>query len=132
MLLKPLPAVRGAEPVLSPSMEKPGDRLESAEALLRENARRAEERTSWKRHLIGIAANLMGGAAIVAFGDTSDAVVSTLTGIAISEAAIWSQPKRAIDDLEDYENRFQRRHAVGRPSWQVSPILAGAVIIVRF
>jgi hypothetical protein len=132
MLLKPLPALRGAEPVLSPSMEEPGDRLEAAEALLRENARRAEERTSWKRHLIGIAANLMGGAAIVAFGDTSDAVVSTLTGIAISEAAIWSQPKRAMNDLEDYENRFQRRHAIDRRNWQISPILAGAVIIVCF
>ena len=76
------------------------------EDLLRENAERAGERTMWKTHLNSLAVNLAGGAAIWAFGDGKDALISVASGIAFSELAIYTQPGREITDLEDYENEF--------------------------
>ncbi|MBL0712208.1 MAG: hypothetical protein JJV98_00790, partial [Desulfosarcina sp.] len=73
-----------------------------------------------------------GSTAIAAFGDAQDAVVSNLTGIAISEAQIWSQPPRAIDDLEAYEKRFLAAPAHDTLTWQLTPIPGGLGIIVRF
>ena len=81
-------------------------RLAVGERTLIENAASAESRFSLRRHLEGVTANLIGGAAIATFGDSGDAVRSTLIGIAIGEAEIWSQPWRATGDLRDYHAQF--------------------------
>ena len=78
-------------------------RVAVGERLLRRGAERAQTRYSWSRHLLGIATNLLGGAVIWSLGDGHDALQSTLTGIAVGEAQIWSEPWRATGDLRDYE-----------------------------
>ncbi len=80
----------------------------------------------------GWAVNLVGGAAIWAFGDSSDALILTVSGIAISELAIYSQPGRAIQELEDYEKKFSGHHAQKRFNWQVIPARDGAGISINF
>ena len=85
----------------------------------------------WKPHLIGWAVNLAGGAVIWAFGDSSDALISTISGIAISELAIYSQPGRAINDLEDYEKKFSGHHSQKRLSWHVTPARDGAGVSIN-
>lgn len=135
LLLRPLPAIKGAEPIASMPAGTPQQkaaRLQSAENLLRTNARRAEERTSWPRHLIAIAFNLFSGTAIAALGDVKDAAVSNLTGITISQAHIWSQPSRAIEDLDDYEREFPAAPANEEVSWQLTSIPGGLGITMRF
>nr|MDJ0888394.1 hypothetical protein [Desulfobacterales bacterium] len=109
MLLRPLPAVKGAAPIEampSGTPEQRVARLAAAEDLLETNALRARERKSWKRHSGAVAVQFVGSSAIAAIGDLKDAAVSNLTGIAISQIHIWSQPRRAIDDLADYERDF--------------------------
>lgn len=109
MFRDPLPGTYGARPMRA----VPGDdraarlqRVAVGERLLREGAERAQTRYSWSRHLLGIATNLLGGAVIWTLGDGRDAAESTLIGIAVGEAQIWSEPWRATGDLRDYERRF--------------------------
>ncbi len=135
MLLRPLPAVEGAAPIEAMPAGTPAQkmaRLKAAEELLRTNADRARERTSWSRHLTALAVNLIGGTAIAAIGDVKDAVTSKATGIAISQAQIWSQPWRAIDDLAEYEETFPAAPSTEALSWELTPIPGGLGVTIRF
>ena len=135
MLLRPLPAVKGAKPVEALPAGTPSQkaaRLQTAEDLLRQNARRAKERKSWARHLGAIAIHFIGSTAIAALGDFQDAVISNATGIALSQFHIWSQPYRAIDDLAAYEREFPAAPAGESASWQLTHIPGGIGIAIRY
>ncbi|MEE4600535.1 MAG: hypothetical protein V2J65_04585 [Desulfobacteraceae bacterium] len=134
-LLRPLGARHGADEIRAMPAESRADRLnqlEQAEELLRQNAERAGERTMWRTHLTSLAVNLAGGAAIWAFGDSKDALISVASGIAFSELAIYTQPGRAITDLEDYENKFSGYHSQQRFSWHLFPTKKGAGVGINF
>jgi hypothetical protein len=135
MLLRPLPAVKGAAPLQDMPTHTPKQktaRLTAAKDRLHTNSSRAQERKSWSRHLTGIAVNLIGSVVIAAFGDTDDAVISGLTGIAINQAHIWSQPSRAIDDFADYEREFPAASTTNETDWQLTPITGGLGVRIRF
>ena len=135
MLIKPLPAVTSHSGFQSMPSQTRAERmlkLEQGEALLYENANRARQRYGWKRHAIGIAANLLGGAVIAAYGDGSDAVTSTVLGIAVSEASIWTEPARAVTDLEDYRNNFRDAPGTGARNWRLAPMRAGVALHISF
>ena len=135
LMIKPSPAVQSSslfQSMPSRTREERLARLARGEALLRENADRASSRRSWKRHLAGIGANLVGGAIIAAFGDDGDAVSSTLIGIAASELTIWTEPSRAIGDLEDYSTGKWGKQQAGRFNWQVIPAVNRLVVKVSF
>ena len=132
LLRDPLPASHGAQPM----RDVPGDgraarleRLAVGERLLRESVARADTRYSWRRHLLGIATNLLGGAAIWTLGDGRDAAESTLIGIAVGEVQIWSQPWRAAGDLRDYEAQFPD---AGQTAWSVRARGPGVELAWRF
>ena len=135
MLLRPLPAVDGAEPLAAmpdTTLEQKTARLEAAEDLLRTNAKRARERTSFTRHLLAVTVHLVGSTAIAALGDVRDAAISNLTGIAVSQVHIWSQPWRAIGDLEAYERQFPTASTAEALSWQLTPIPGGLGVTIHF
>lgn len=135
LLFRPLPAIDGAEPLEAmpaKTREQKIVRLQAGESLLETNAQRARERTSWSRHLLAIGVNLVGSTAILALGDAKDAVKSNITGIAISQAQIWSQPWRAIDDLKDYEEQFPTTPTAASRSWELSSIPGGLGITIHF
>ena len=135
MLIKPLPAVQSAtlfQALPSQSREERIHKLAQGEALLHENADRAVTRSGWKRHLIGIGANLLGGVVIAAYGDSSDAVVSTLLGVAASEASIWTEPSRAINDLEDYQHNQWLQRKTSAVSWHIVPLARRVEVNIRF
>jgi len=135
MLIRPLPAVQSTtrfQALPSRSREELIHKVAQGEALLYENADRAATRTGWRRHLIGIGANLLGGVAIAAFGDSSDAVTSTLLGIAVSETNIWTEPSRAINDLEDYQNNKWAQRETSEVSWRIVPLARRVEVNIRF
>jgi hypothetical protein len=135
MLIKPLPAVTSSQHFESLPSGTRAERLlklEQGEALLYENANRARQRYGWKKHAIGIAANLLGGVVIAVYGDSSDAVTSTILGIAVSEANIWTEPARAVDDLEDYRNNFHDEPRTGRSNWRLVPESGGLALKIDF
>ena len=132
MLLKPLPAVTSHDDFQSMPSQTRAERLlklERGEALLYENASRAQQRYGWKRHAIGIAANLLGGAVIAAYGDSSDVVASTVLGIAVSEANIWTEPSRAETDLNDYRSTFHDGQKTSEHNWLLVPSNGGMGVV---
>ena len=134
-LLQPLTARHGADEIRAMPEVSRADRLnqlERGEDLLRQNAERAGERTMWKTHLTSLAVNLAGGAAIWAFGDGKDALISVASGIVFSELSIWTQPGRAITDLEEYENKFSGYHSQEKISWHLIPSKQGAGVGINF
>jgi len=135
MLINPLPAVTSFDRFQSMPSQTRAERmgkLEKGETLLHENADRARQRYGWKRHLISIGANLLGGAAIAVYGDSSDAVTSTIVGIAVSEASIWTEPARAVTDLEDYRNNFRDAQRTGARNWRLVPMSGGVALHISF
>jgi hypothetical protein len=131
MFWNPLPGTLGAQPMRDVAGGDPNAQLEQVavgERLLREGAKRAETRYSWRRHLLGIATNLLGGAVIWQLGDARDAAESTLIGIAVGEAQIWSEPWRATGDLRDYEERFPGE----RVGWTLRGRGTGVELVLNF
>jgi hypothetical protein len=135
MMIKPLPVVQSSiqfQEMPSQTRDERITKLAVGESLLHINAERASTRTGWKRHLIGIGANLLGGGIIAAFGDSSDAVTSTLIGISVSEMNIWTEPSRAINDLEDYRNNRWANGQNSRLDWQIIPAHDRLMVKVKF
>ena len=134
MMLKPLPVVDGWDDY----QERPGNaraekmaRLADAENMLERSARRADERYTWKPHLMAVGINLLGAGIIAGFGDSDDSLGSALLGIAIAEAAIWSQPGAATDYWDSYQKRFSSgaRNAF---DWRVVPGANSVALEVTF
>ena len=135
LLLKPSPAVGSADSfqaLPAGNREERLRKLSQGETLLETNAQRAGERFTWKRHAMGIAGNLLGGVVIAAFGDSSDAVISTLLGLAVGETTIWTEPADATRDLEDYRNKRWTRQAAHAGQWRVLASPGGATLHIRF
>lgn len=134
MLLKPLPAVTSHDDFQSMASETRAERLlklEQGEALLQENAIRAQQRYGFKRHAIGIGVNLLGAAVIAAYGDSSDALPSAAIGIAISEANIWTEPSRAATDLDDYRSQFDGAQKTSVRNWHLVPSRGGTGVVLN-
>lgn len=127
MLLDPLPARLGADPMRAEPGRTREQRLALGESQLMVNAQRAEERWSFKTHLKPVLVNALGGGIIYAFGDSRDAIVSATTGILVSEAQIWTQPWRASQDLRDYKSRFPQ--AI---TWKIRPRPNGVELAFQF
>jgi hypothetical protein len=135
LLLKPQPALGSKDTFATlPAQNRAQrlDKLEQGEALLRDNALHATERFTWRRHALGIAGNLLGGAVIAAYGDSGDALTSTLVGIAVSEATIWSEPTGAARDLEDYRNRNWNSPSVRGGRWRLLAGPGAVALEVKF
>jgi hypothetical protein len=131
LLRDPLPATAGARPmrgVAGSGRAAMLERLAAGERQLAASAASAATRYHLRRHLAVIGANLLGGAAILALGSRRDALQSSLIGLAVGEAQIWSQPWRASGDLEDYRAAFPPRGI----AWQLQPRGTGVALTVRF
>jgi hypothetical protein len=83
-------------------------KLDRAEALLRECARREREGRGWLTHLLNLGVNAAAGLVTVWAFDRpwSDGLLTFAAGEAISLVNIYSQPRRAIADLNSYEVRY--------------------------
>ena len=133
-VLKPLPVVGGLpglEQLPVENRQQKLARLAEAESLLQRSSQRAAGRFTWKPHLLVIGLNLFGAAAIVAFGDSDDAPGSAALGIAVGEAAIWTQPTAAEQYWQTYQQQFngKQRDAV---SWRIVPGINRISLQVNF
>jgi hypothetical protein len=134
MLLMRHPGRHGADPMRAiegDSRDAKLARLARGEELLRDVAKAAERRWSWKAHAGNIGLNLAGAGFIFGFGRESDAWESLGIGIGVGTLQILSAPKRGIQDLNDYETRFGMKTA-SRFNWSIVPMMGGAAIKVTF
>ena len=135
ILLKPPSALNSGASfgALPPqSREQRLAKLQQSEALLQTNADETGERYTWRRRAVGTIGNLVGGVVIAAVGENGAAVLSTLLGLGIHEATIWTQPASTARDLEDYRNGRWVGQAARSNRWRVVASPGGASLHMRF
>lgn len=128
----PLPARLGAAPLTAvPGTGRDAQlqRLALGERALLDNAELADRRYNLRPHVQNVTVNAIGGLLVWYFGNSTDALVSLVGGIAVGEAQIWSQPWRASADLREYRGEFPGAIAEG---WELRPRLNGAELAYRF
>lgn len=83
-------------------------KLQKAEELLHECARRERDGRGWLTHLLNLGANAAAGLVTALAFDRpwSDGLLTFATGEAVSLLNIYTQPRRAVSDLHNYEIRY--------------------------
>ncbi|MEW6365263.1 MAG: hypothetical protein AB1714_11585 [Acidobacteriota bacterium] len=113
-------------------------KLATAESYLRRSAAREASGRSWKVHALAAAVNLGAGLAIGLRHDRpfSDGLITFAVGQLVSEAQIFTQPRRAIRDLREYEGRSDWSSASVRSEapreWYIGASPSGFVVGLRF
>jgi len=133
LVLDPHPGRRGADDVLALPSATPHDRrrqLAAAERLLARAEARTRTRWHWAPHLGNLALNLAGGGIVWALGERGGAISSSLVGIAVGEAMIWSEPTRARVDAAVYRRAIGRGAAPAR--LELAPWPGGLHVALRF
>jgi hypothetical protein len=124
---RPDPGRYGADPVRAAGPPGSTARIAEAERLLAATVHHADRRYSVGRHLFNVGLNAAFGGLVWAFGDSDDAIKSTLLGIAGGEAALLSRSRQPIRNARDYESRF------GAPvTWEFVPRHGGLAVVIRF
>lgn len=124
---RPDPGRFGADPIREAGPPGSPERLAAAEELLRASAHHAGQRYSPQRHLLNVGINAFFGGLVWAFGDSDDAIISTLTGIAGGEAALLTRSRQPIANAREYDQRFGKRL-----TWEAGPMGQGVGFRVRF
>jgi len=135
-LLRPPRAREGAaapQAIAPTDPEQCRARLTVAEDALREDAKNADRRRSWKQHTLNVVLNVAGALIVSeAYDDPSRGWRSAGIGIAVGEVNLLTFPWKADEDLEEYEAKFGPRTAEVRPTWHLSAWGRGARFTVRF
>ena len=138
VFLRPMPGREGADPIRGAADASHADkvaRLAKGEQILVAAAQRASDRSAWSTHLGNLFFNLLGGGILLALHEDHYAAVAALSGTAVGEAYIWSEPSRAPEDLEAYRH-FIADGAVAqsgsRSKWFLVPDGRGVALRVSF
>jgi hypothetical protein len=114
-------------------------KLLKAEGLLRECAQREKDGQGWLTHLLNLGANIAGGLVTVYVFDRSwsDGLMTIAIGEAVSLLNIYTQPRRAIRDLHNYEIKYLGIQGApiaepGESHWFFSVYPCGFSIRVQF
>jgi hypothetical protein len=116
-------------------------KLEKAEELLRECAKREKDGRGWLTHLLNLGANAAAGLVTVWALDRplSDGLLTFATGEAVSLLNIFTQPRRAIRDLNNYEVKYIAKQGAyilpqgkGNGRFQFAPYPGGFILRISF
>jgi hypothetical protein len=142
LLVDPFVPANGPDRLRSMPDGTPEERrlkLEKAEDLLRQCARRERDGRGWLTHLLNLGANAAAGLVTVWAFDRpwSDGLLTFATGEAVSLLNIFSQPRRAVRDLNNYEVKYLGKPAAyiiprGSAGFQFAPYPGGFSLRVSF
>jgi hypothetical protein len=110
-----------------------------AESLLRRCAQREKDGWGWLTHMLNLGVNIAAGLITVLAFDRpwTDGLINFATGQAISLVNIFTQPRKAIKDLEEYEKRYLLGQTGGygeleEREWFVTLAPGGLMMGVKF
>lgn len=142
LLISPFLPASGANklrPMSEDTAEARLAKLEKAEELLRRCAQREKEGRGWLNNLLNLGANVAAGVVTAAAFHRPwyDGVITFATNEAVSLLNIYTQPRRAIRDLENYEIRYLGRQGDLAPeppesAWFISVCPGGISLGLRF
>jgi len=111
-------------------------KLAAGEDLLRDTADAEALGRSWMMHALGGLVAVAGGLVLwLAYDYPIDGAVTFGLDVAATEAQVWTQPTRAIDDRAEYEARFgtgTSTAALRPPSWGFVPFPGGLGVAGAF
>lgn len=115
-------------------------KLVKAEELLRRCALREKDGRGWLTHLLNIGVNAAAGVVTAAafHRPWTDGLMTFAVGEAVSLLNIYTQPRRAIRDLENYEIKYLGRSGTYREPppndgmWIISRVPGGISLKIRF
>jgi hypothetical protein len=83
---------------------------------------------SWLPHALGVAVAAAQGLVLwIGFDQPVDGAESAAVSLVVSEAQIFTQPMRAVDDLASYERQFSRSHRSAL-KWRLAPSPRGLAV----
>lgn len=142
LLINPFLPAYGPNKLRSMPEDTPTERLiklQKAEEILRQCALREKEGRGWLTHLLNLGVNAVAGVVTAAAFRRPwyDGVITFATSEAVSLLNIYTQPRRAVRDLENYEIRYLGRQGapLGEPSgrtWFFSIVPGGFSVGARF
>jgi hypothetical protein len=107
-------------------------KLQLGESLLRQSADAEAFGRSWVAHGVGFLVAVGQGVVLWAgYGRPLDGAISFATSVVISEAQIFTQPTRAIDDRREYDRRFFGASGVATSPVTLAPLPGGAALTLR-
>jgi len=114
-------------------------KLLKAEEILRQCAQREKDGRGWLTHLLNIGANAVAGVVTAAafHRPWHDGLLTFATGEAVSLLNIFTQPRRAIRDLNNYEVRYLGKQGayIAGPSerrWEFGLYPGGVCVRLHF
>lgn len=133
----PLDARRGADPVRAlpgATREQKIAKLERAERVLQQNARRSAERSSWIQHVGNALVSVAAGLVVFGFGGNEEAWITGGSIFAGGELFLWSTPPGPVRDLEAYRASIGATRSRAGPGFAVGPMRGGwgGALHVRF
>ncbi len=111
---------------------------ERYEQILSEIARREKEGRSWKTHAVAGVVNISSGLVTWKGFNRSfgEGLLNFALNTVITEAQIWTQPKRAISDYREYMNKYGGSSSLGEKKheaeWMLTVLPGGVTLSLNF
>ena len=87
---------------------------------------------SWLPHVLGVAVAAAQGLVLwIGFGQKVDGAESAALSLVVSEAQIFTQPMRAVDDLANSKRQFSRPHQTA-VHWHIAPSPRGLAVLLQW
>ena len=134
LLFRPLEARHGADPIArmpEATREEKIAKLRAAEDLLRNNAARAEERTSLALHAGNVALNGAAGLIVGLAGRPSDGLITFVSGTLGGVINLLTAPWAPERDWQDYKAMIDASSRRTRVDVALSPLADGARLALR-
>lgn len=133
---RPMPGRSGADPLRDAAARGASveARIAEGERLLLATAARAESRKDWRLHAGNLALQAVGAGVLLALDEPGYAGLTMLLGLVGGEAYIWSEPWRAIGDLEEYRRLVASGGVASEPQprFHFAPTPNGVALELRF
>jgi hypothetical protein len=113
--------------------EEQQHKLDLAERWLERNYKQEKFGRSWPYHLLGVAVSIIGGGIAWHNNGSKNGITTMLSGIAVSEVQIWTQPTRGMSDYNEYRRKYKDAcHNIPEKKYFIAPSLNGFVAGVIF
>ena len=113
--------------------EEQQHKLDMAEIWLERNYKQEKFGRSWPIHLLGVAVSIIGGGIAWHNNGSKNGITTILSGIAVSEVQIWTQPTRGMSDYNEYRRKYKAAyHNIPEKKYFIAPSLNGLVVGVTF
>jgi len=113
--------------------EEQQHKLDMAERWLERNYKQEKFGRSWPTHLLGVAVSIIGGGIAWHNNGSKNGITTMLSGIAVSEVQIWTQPTRGMSDYNEYRRKYKGAYPdIPEKKYFIAPSLNGFVAGVIF